>query len=221
MSEGKHEPIKVIIVDDHRIVIDGLKSILEEDDNLSISGEAESGEEALRVLRKKQPDVMLVDLHMPGMSGIELTRKINEKYSGINILMLTMNDEGTLINQSIEAGASGYILKNSNTDELIDAIHTVAKGKKYLSSKAQEVVMNSIFKHQDAIREVEPAAASLTQRESEILSLIAKEYSNEQIAEELFISERTVETHRKNIFTKTKTKTVVGLIKYAFQHGLI
>lgn len=210
-----------MIVDDHRIVIDGLKSILVEEGDIKISGEAESGEEALQLLQGHKPDVILVDLHMPGMSGIELTRKIYKKHPDINILMLTMNDEGTLINQSIEAGASGYILKNSSTEELLEAIHTVSEGKKYLSSKAQEVVMNSIFKHHDLIKDVEPGAIRLTQRETEILNLIAKEYTNEQIAEELFISERTVETHRKNLFTKTKTKTVVGLIKYAFQHGLI
>lgn len=221
MSQKTDNQTSVMLVDDHRIVLDGLRSILEEEKNIYITGEAENGREALKLLRKKQPRVILVDLHMPDMSGIELTRKIHEKYSEINVLMLTMNDEGTLINQSIEAGASGYILKNSSSDELLDAVQTVAEGKKYLSSKAQEVVMNSIFNHQNSIKEVEPGVVSLTRRETEILNLIAKEYTNEEIANQLFISERTVETHRKNIFTKTKTKTVVGLIKYAFQHGLI
>lgn len=213
--------ISIALVDDHRIVIDGLTSILGKEANINIIGECESGDAALKLLRQRKPDVMLVDLHMPGMSGIELTRKITTKYPDISVLMLTMNDEGTLINQAVEAGASGYVLKNSSSDELVEAVNTVARGQKYLSSKAQEVVMNSIFKHQASIKDVEPGAVRLTRRETEILSLIAKEYSNEQIAEELFISERTVETHRKNIFTKTKTKTVVGLIKYAFQNGLI
>lgn len=213
--------IEIMLVDDHRIVIDGLKSIFEEEEDITIIGEAENSEEALKLLSATCPEVMLVDLHMPGMSGIELTQKISEEYPDIRILMLTMNDEPTLINKSIEAGASGYILKNSNSEELVEAVHTVALGKKYLSSQAQEVVMNSIFNYQDSIKQVEPGVVQLTRRESEILNLIAKEYTNEQIAGQLFISERTVETHRKNIFTKTKTKTVVGLIKYAFQHGLI
>jgi DNA-binding NarL/FixJ family response regulator len=213
--------VEIILVDDHRIVIDGLTSIFEEEEDITIIGEAEDGEMALMLLSATCPDVMLVDLHMPGMSGIELTQKISEKYPDIRILMLTMNDEPTLINKSIEAGASGYILKNSNSEELVEAVHMVARGKKYLSAQAQEVVMNSIFNYQDSIKKVEPGVVQLTRRESEILNLIAKEYTNEQIAGQLFISERTVETHRKNIFTKTKTKTVVGLIKYALQHELI
>ncbi|MFW5974715.1 MAG: response regulator, partial [Bacteroidota bacterium] len=182
---------------------------------------AESGKQALEILKQQQPHVMLIDIHMPDMSGVELARKVKKEFPKIKMLMLTMSDENTLINQSIEAGANGYILKNSNSDELIDAVAKVYEGKKYLSSKAQEVVMNSIYNHQDAILDINPQAVHLTARESEILKLIASEYTNEQIANKLFISERTVETHRKNIFTKTKTKSVVGLIKYAIKQGLI
>ncbi len=161
---------------------------------------------------------------MPDISGIELTKKIKEHKPAARILAVTMYDDYRYIEKMIKSGASGYILKAANLKELITAINTVAKGEKFLGNEIQQVLFNKIGSDDRMKTEAERQQhdkALLSKREIEILSLIAKEYNNQQIAEKLFISERTVETHRKNIFSKTKVRTVIGLVKYAIKQGLI
>ena len=213
--------IKIMLVDDHFLMLDGLKSLLGEEEDLEIVAAVSGGEEALKMLARENIDIVIADIHLTGMSGIELTEKIVNMHDKVRVIALTMHNEGSLINQMIEAGAWGYVIKSNKIDELVEAIRTVATGQKYLSREVQSIVMDSIFKPDSAVREIQSNVPHLTQRELEILNLIAREYSNKEIAEKLFISERTVETHRKNIFTKTKTKTVVGLIRYALENKLI
>lgn len=210
-----------MIIDDHRLIIDGMKAILSNIEGVELTTGASSGYEALRMLDTIEVDVVLADINMPGMNGIEVTRRIKADHPGVAVLALTMHDDSSLINRMIEAGASGYILKSTGIDELMEAIETVAAGGKFLSRDVQKIIMQRIYNANDAITGIQPNVIRLTSRESEILQLIAKEYSNSQIAEKLFISERTVETHRKNIFIKTGTKTVVGLIKYAIENDLL
>ena len=213
--------ISILIVDDHQLIIDGLKALLNGQDLIRIEAGFPSGPEALQWLRDHTVDVVLADINMPVMNGIELTRQIRTLCPDTAVLALTMHNDGTLISRMIEAGASGYIIKSSGIDELTEAIQTVAAGGKFLSREAQSVIMQRIYSAHDAIASVSPDAVMLTPRETEILKLIAHEFSNEQIAAKLFISERTVETHRKNIFIKTGTKTIVGLIKYAMENHLL
>ncbi|NCC74230.1 MAG: response regulator transcription factor [Sphingobacteriia bacterium] len=221
MNNIPEKQIKVLVIDDHQLIIDGMKFVLQDEEDVVFAGGAASMEEALMFLKNNNVDVVLADISMPKHSGIEITKKIKELYPGIQVLALTMHEDISMISKMVDAGASGYILKRTNMNELIDAIKVAASGGKYLSSEIQAILMENLGGNTGITVIPDDATAPLSARELEILNLIAKEFSNEQIAEKLFISERTVETHRRNIFTKTKTKTIVGLIKYAIKNGLI
>jgi DNA-binding NarL/FixJ family response regulator len=210
----------VLVVDDHQIIIDGLKSILQDEEMVQFAGGANTMQEALNFIELHPVDVVVMDISMPGHSGIEITRIIKEKYPDIKILALTMHDEIDIIADMINAGASGYLLKKANMNEVLDAIHTVSRGQRYLGNKVQDIMMDEFSQRRSTRQNLEYESQLLTPREKEILQLMLREFSNEKIAEKLFISIRTVETHRRNIFTKTNTKNVVSLIKYAMKHGL-
>ncbi|TVQ17855.1 MAG: DNA-binding response regulator [Bacteroidetes bacterium] len=217
----RENPIRVMIIDDHQLIIDGLSSILQDEEDVTFVGGANNMEQALDLLKHQSVDVVLADINMPGKSGIEVTRKLKELYPEIQVLALTMHEDITMITRMVEAGASGYILKRTNMNEVLEAIRVVADKGKYLGRDVQALMMENLNSsdHMKVLTENSPA--TLTSREKEILNLVAKEYNNGEIAEKLFISERTVETHRRNIFTKTKTKSIVGLIKYAIREGLV
>ncbi len=212
--------ISVMIIDDHQLMIDGIRSLLQDESEIEFVGGAHNLREALQVIKKTNVNVALVDISMPEVSGVDVTRKIKEIDQSVNIIALTMHEDVQMITLMIEAGASGYIFKRTSMNEVIEAIRTVANGEKYLSKSVQAILMDNIKLRNDKPEKSVPAA-KLTERELEILNLLAQELSNEQIAHKLFISERTVETHRRNIFTKSQTKSVVGLIKYAIKNGLI
>lgn len=200
--------IKVHIVDDHQMMLDGLKALLSGEASIQIIGESNNGKIAFDKILIAQPDVLITDISMPEMNGLELTRAVKEKFPKIKILALSMFGERNTISEMLEAGINGYILKNTGKQELLSAVTKVAEGGMFFSDEVSEELMKPAQmenKHDETV--------SLTPREIEIVRLIEKEYSNAQIAETLFISERTVETHRKNIFRKTNTKSVVGLIK--------
>lgn len=220
MEQGVRK-LDILFVDDHQLIIDGLKSLLAEQEEIGRVEGFINGLMALKYLENNHVDIVLADINMPDISGIDLTRQITSNFPDVRVIALTMHDDSALISRMIEAGASGYILKSTPISELMDAIHSVAEGKKFLSREVQSIIMQNIYNYKDPINTIEPNAVTLTSRESEILALIAKEFTNEEIAARLFISERTVETHRKNIFTKTHTKTIVGLIRYAMDHHLI
>ncbi|MCK9204737.1 MAG: response regulator transcription factor [Bacteroidales bacterium] len=212
---------RLLIVDDHRLMIDGLIALLEDEDCIEEVTGATSGKEALKILETKNIDILMADINMPEMNGVELTRIVLKKFPGTKVLALSMYNDNIMISKMIEAGALGYVLKSTNISELMAAVITVANGKRFLAKDVQEVIMKGIYNAGNPVSMVEPNVVKLTPREIEILSLVAKEYSSEQIAGKLFISERTVETHRKNILIKTKKKNIVGLIKYAIENGLI
>lgn len=218
MSQEK--TIKVLVVDDHQLIIDGLKSLLQDEADIVFAGGANSMQQAIDFVRDNPVQVVLADISMAEGSGIETTRRLKEIQPDIQVLALTMHEDINMIRNMVEAGASGYILKRTNMNEVLEAIRVVAKGGKYLGRDVQEILFNNMGQPEESTEQT-VSASRLTQRESEILNLIAKELRNEEIAEKLFISERTVETHRRNIFTKTKTKSIVGLIKYAIANGLI
>nr|NQU90656.1 response regulator transcription factor [Bacteroidota bacterium] len=213
--------IQVFVVDDHQLIIDGLKSILQDEEEVTFVGGANNMQGTLEFLSQNSVDVALVDISMPEHSGIEVTKKIKELYPRVQVLALTMHEDINMITRMIDAGASGYLLKRTNMNEVLEAIRVVAANEKYLGREVQAIMMENLT-HRDLETIVHPnAPAALTTREKEILNLVAREFSNEKIAEKLFISERTVETHRRNIFTKTNTKSIVGLIKYAIRNKLI
>ncbi len=213
--------IKIYIIDDHKLFVEGVYSLLSDEPGLDLMGYSLSAKAFLEVAGETDADVYLVDINMPEISGIELTRKIKEIKPEARILAVTMYDDFQHIEKMIKSGANGYILKAANLKELVDAINTVARGEKFLGAEIQDVVFNKIGSLEQIEEKQPPHKELLSKREKEILSLIAREYSNQQIAEKLFISERTVETHRKNIFSKTKARSIIGLIKYGLENGLI
>jgi two-component system, NarL family, nitrate/nitrite response regulator NarL len=205
--------LKIVLVDDHRIVLDGLKSLLDNDSNFNVLAAVGSSEEALDVINQQQPDMLLTDYTLPGMTGLELSMKVKEKYPSIKRVLLSMHDEAHLIKQIMKAGVDGYILKSIQQSELKSALRQIKSGMPYISPEITKMIMTDMSSNQKE--------ELLTEREQEIVKLIVKEYSNKAIAEKLFISERTVETHRKNIFRKTNTTSLVGLVKFAFEHNMV
>lgn len=216
-----NQPIKVLIVDDHQLMIEGLKSLLEGEENIDFVAGANSMADALLFLENNPVDVILMDINMPNGSGIEATEKIRELYPSVKVIALSMHDDISVITKMVKAGASGYILKRTNMNEVINALRIVHNNGRYLSNDTQQIIMDNLGTGNELHASKDELKPKLSTREIEVLNLVAKEFSNEQIAEKLFISERTVEAHRRNIFIKTKTKTIVGLIKYAISKGLI
>lgn len=205
--------MKILLVDDHTILLDGVKSLLSEEEDLQVVGQAGSAEAALEFLRKQDVDLIITDYNMPGMDGLSLLNTVKRIAPNTKIILLSMHDEVHLVKEILKAGVNGYVLKKDTHKELLDAIHDVRSGKVYLSSDVNKMLIANLNNPDEG--------KLLTGREREILKLIAKEYTNRNIAEELFISERTVETHRKNIFRKTGTNSIVGLIKFAYANNLI
>jgi len=210
------QTIKVAIVDDHQIVIDGIKSLLDGQDNFEITAYTTSPNQMLTILAEKQVDVLMTDIMMPEMNGQDLAKAVRKQFPAVKILALSMTGEGDIVNNMInEADISGYVLKNIGKQELTHALQKIAGGGIYFSDE----VLKELEKFSTIKKENEET--HLTAREVEIIRLIEKEMSNKDIADALYISERTVETHRKNIFRKTKTGSLIGLIKYAYEHKLI
>jgi DNA-binding NarL/FixJ family response regulator len=202
---------RIFIVDDHQMVIDGLLSLLNEIPSINIVGYSNNPLEVLDRLTCTQADILLTDINMPELNGISLTRLIKTNLPNVKIICLSMYSDEFSIREMVDAGVDGYIFKNTGKQELLDAIASVSKNTPYFCT---DICLKSL-KTEDGNLE------RLTNREIEILKLIEKEYNNKLIAESLFISERTVETHRKNIFRKTNTQNVIGLLKYAYIRHLI
>ncbi|MBS1490997.1 MAG: response regulator transcription factor [Bacteroidetes bacterium] len=205
--------IKIILVDDHRIVLDGLKSLFNQDEEFQITDAVNTPAEALEKIKHQPPDILLTDYTLPGMTGLELARQVKEKYPHIKRVILSMHDEGHLVKQVMKEGVDGYLLKSIQQADLKNALRQIMNGLPYVSPEITRQLMAGLTH--------EGKYELLTEREQEILKLIVKEFSNKQIADKLFISERTVETHRKNIFRKTNTATLVGLVKFAFEHNIV
>jgi len=212
----KPSKISLALVDDHQIVIDGLMSLLKGHDKFRFAFATTDPCEVEEKLNHTSVDILLTDVVMPKLPGNVLAKNVRQKFPFIKILALSMSGQGDLVNEMInDADISGYVMKNIGKQELIRAIEKIAAGGIYFS----EEVIDELKRTSE--RKKKNDEVHLTDREIEILRLIEKEYNNKQIAEALFISERTVETHRKNIFRKTNTNTVIGLVKYAYEHRLI
>jgi DNA-binding NarL/FixJ family response regulator len=211
--------IKIIVADDHHILLDGLSALLQKQKGIEIVGLFDNGTDVYDALSRLEVDVALLDINMPGINGRDLTLKIKKDFPKVAVIILSMYDDAGHILELIDAGASGYLLKNVTDKELLEAIKTVAEGKTYHSDEVTEKITSFVLHTQKKGEQVnEP---KLTRREIEILRLIAQEYSNAQIAKTLFISERTVEAHRKNMLRKVQNKTIVGLLMYAKENNII
>jgi len=232
-------PIKILITDDHDVIIKGIATMLEGTPEMQVIGSANDGTQALAFLGA-HPDtnLVLMDIRMPNKNGIETTREVTRSFPGVRVLALTTYDDEEYITNMLQAGATGYILKNTGKNELQDAIRKVSQGESYFSREVTRAVMSKYMSRKDAespASTAPPAAASgsgsarsvvspaveLTNREIEILKLIACEMTNQAIADKLFISPRTVHSHRRNLMQKIGVKNTAGLVRYAIQQGLI
>lgn len=212
--------IKIVIADDHEMFRDGFKLMLTKQPSIQLLGEAENGRELLQLTQSLQPDVVVTDIKMPIMDGIEATQKIKTLFPEMGIIGLSMFDEDDLIVDMLEAGAKGYLLKNAGKEHIVEAIKTVYDGDPYYckttSNKLTQMIAKSKYNPYTRKEKIE-----FTDREKEIIELISKEYSNKEIAEKLFLSIRTVEGHRLKIMEKTGVKNTVGLVVYAIKNNLL
>jgi DNA-binding NarL/FixJ family response regulator len=206
--------IRVFITDDHPVVIEGIHSLLQNEKDIEWAGQAMNAQSCLGFFVSNTADVVLMDINMPGMDGMELCAALKEKYPGIMILGLSTFNQGLYIKRMMENGASGYILKNSSKEELIEAIHAVHGGRIYFSGEVGEALQA----YQRSSKDELPA---LTPREKEILELIAEGYTNPQIAEKIFLSSFTVDSHRKNLLAKLNVKNTASLVRLAVERKLI
>jgi two-component system nitrate/nitrite response regulator NarL len=214
--------IKILIADDHEVVRDGLKNILISMGNVAISGEASNGEEAVKLYNSLKPDLVIMDISMPIMNGIDATRVIKENDPNAKILVLTMHDNQEYLNQIIRSGAKGFILKNTDKEELLDAVKAVAIGENFFSKDISKLIIDNYIRNAKDTEKTEGyKEVPLTKREIEILKHIAEGKSNQEIANHLYISYNTVDTHRKNIMHKLSIKNTAGLVRYAIEKGLI
>lgn len=218
-------PTKIVLVDDHALVRDGIKSLLEDEADLRVIGEAGSGEEALEVTALLKPDLIIMDIRMPRMDGITAVKKLQEKNSAPPCLMLSMHDSEEYVLQSINAGAYGYLLKDASREEFLKAIHTVVGGGKYFSGDLSHILLKQITGGRTAASSTAfaPAAApvNITRRQREILKLIPRGMTNQEIADELGLSRRTVETHRYKMMETLGVNNKGDLLRKGQELGII
>ena len=212
--------ITVILADDHRIFRKGLKSLLSEKAYIEVLAEADDGDDALKKAAQYKPNLVIMDIGMPKMDGVEATRQIKERFPETEVVILSMHAKKAYIDQVLKAGAKGYVLKDSDEDNLIAAINTVHNGGYYLDSPIADQVLSGYFGGKTK-RELQKQADPLSEREKEVLRLLAEGHSNQEVADILCISRKTVENHRANIVRKTGVQGQVGLTKYAARIGLI
>jgi two-component system response regulator NreC len=216
------DKIRVLLADDHTLIRSGIATLLQNNKDFLVVGEAKDGEEAVRRTGELKPTVVVMDLSMPKLSGMEATKQIKKKYPEVNVLILTMHENEEYVYQILKSGAAGYVLKSAGKDELITAIRAAAKGEKFFSPRISQLMAEGYVRRVDqAAAEMELGDVPLTRRELEVLALVVNGMTNQQIADQLFISPRTVDTHRTNIMQKLNIHDLANLVRYAIEHGIV
>jgi two-component system response regulator NreC len=215
-----NDKVRIVLADDHTILREGLRALLTADSNIVVVGEAQDGREAVRCVEKLEPDLLLMDLSMPRMSGMDAIREIKKRYPNTRIIALTVHKTEEYLLTTLQAGADGYVLKDATHDELVIAMRTVMAGKSYLSPDVSEKVIEGYLVGKESSRSLS-AWETLSQREREVLKLIAEGYKNKEIAEDLCISLKTVEKHRANLMKKLDLHNAAALTVYAVGKGLV
>ncbi|MDT0686495.1 response regulator transcription factor [Autumnicola psychrophila] len=217
--------IRIVLADDHVLVRDGIKALLEDEADIDIVDEATDGLEALEVVKKSEPDVLVVDIRMPGLNGIEVVKKIREDNLPLKTLVLSMHDSEEYVLQSVQVGADGYLLKGASKDEFLKALHRVAEGGKYFSGDISSILVNNFSNGKAASTQKSNKTVedpfNLTKRETQILTLVMEGKSNKEIGEELNISKRTAEVHRFNLMKKLDVKNLIELTNKAREYDLV
>ena len=207
--------IKILVADDHKILLEGIVSLLQSEGTFDVAATAGNGYEVMELVNKNDYDVCLLDINMPQMDGMEAAKLIKTTKPLTRVIMLTTYNDKEIISELVHIGVSGYLLKNSDRLELVEAINKVMSGRYYFSAEVEDIILHGVSEKKNT------ETILLTEREIEIVQLLGKEYTNEKIANELHISYRTVETHRKNIMQKTRSHNLAGLLKHAYSKGLI
>jgi len=221
-DKAKQVMIKIILAEDHNIVRDGIRNLLEKEPNFEIVAEATNGADVIRMMREgTEADIILADMNMPVMGGMELAEKLKETASKAKFIMLTMIDHEKYVMKAFKSGIAGYLLKNISADELIFAINHIHIDGHYICSELAMRFMHRLAEMPATQSTEDMSKVEFTKRELEVLALTAEGYTNQQIADKLFTSKRTVEGHRQSMINKTGTRNTITLIKYALQHGII
>jgi DNA-binding NarL/FixJ family response regulator len=212
--------IRVLIAEDHLMVRAGIRALLEKAGDIHVMGEASNGQEAIEMTETLKPDVLIMDIMMPRMNGIQAAENLREMRLPTNILLLSMYSDEGFVHQALQCGVKGYVLKSSVSDELLWAVRAVASGKTYLSDPISEIVVESAIHSHAALQDGDPLS-NLSPREKEILQLIAEEYTSAEIGKMLFISEKTVEKHRTKLMEKLNVRNLAGLVRLAVKYHLV
>ncbi len=213
------EKIKIVLVDDHQMFRDGVKSVLSDEDNIEVIGEIGNGNDLYEVLKSIKPDVIITDISMPEISGIDIAKYVSENYPEIKILILSMHSSEEFITKALSAGANGYLPKDTSMNELLKAINTIYTGDNYFNKEISDTILKSIINKSKSAKE-NAKNETLTKREKEIVNLVVDGLANKEIADKLFISVRTVDSHKNNIMQKLNLKSSVELVKYAIKNNL-
>ena len=221
MAGGRADSIKVMLVDDHEVVLEGLIRILEKQGGIQIVSVAGSAEEALEKLERFPPDVIVVDIQLPGMNGIELIRRIKKSHPEIEAITLTVFDDEQFARQAIKAGAIGYVIKDAAKDELVKAVRSAAKGETLISTSVARKLIDEMTEPAAKKKKKAEGFEGLSQREVDVIKLMAKGYNNRQIADLLYISEHTVKVHIRNIFRKIDVTDRTNAVLWAIDRGLV
>jgi DNA-binding NarL/FixJ family response regulator len=208
---------RILIADDHKIVQEGMASVISQHPDFEVVGYATNGNEVIKAIPRTSPDIILMDINMPQLDGISTTHILQKSFPLIGVIVLSMHSEAYYIKRAIEAGAQGYLLKTAGKKIVFEAIEAVKRGSKYFPNEIKDLLLDIFQSPTSDVARLE----DLTDREKEVLSLISREFSTKEIADKLFISTHTVDTHRKNLLSKLQVKNVVGLARFALQHGLV
>lgn len=213
--------IKIMIADDHTMFVDGIDSILNKETDMQVVCKCYDGQEVLNKLKTEQPDIILLDINLPGMTGIEVSKKVLADYPSVKILAISMFNEESFVTEILNNGAQGYILKNTGIEELLTAIRTICGGKTYFSKDVTNTIMKSLMKKRMESKGSTKLIPKISRREKEVLKLIVEEFTTQEIAKELFISLKTVESHRSSLLNKMNARNTAGLVRITMEHNLL
>ena len=212
--------IRVMIADDHNMFVEGIESILDGIDNIQVVSKCYNGPEVFEKLAHTPADVILLDINLPGMNGIEVCQKLSKDYPVVKVLALSMHNEESFVTEILKHGAQGYILKNTGKKELISAIETVYNGQSYFSDEVTETIMKSLVSQKSGGKKSSMLAPKISRREKDVLDLSVKEHTTQEIADTVFISLKTVESHRRSLLTKLGVRNTAGLVRVAIENQL-
>lgn len=211
--------LRLLIADDHSMFADGIESILAMESDIKIVGKCPNGNSVFNFLKEEKVDLILLDVNLPDISGIEVSKKLNKEYPEIKILAVSMFNEESFVTQILEQGASGYILKNTGKTELLKAIQIVNSGQSYFSKEVMQTIMGSLMKNKNEPKK--KTKLKISRREKEVLQLIMQEHTNQEIADKLFVSIKTVESHRGSLLSKLNARNTAGLVRIAMEEKIL